>query len=247
MIRIFSDLHLEFGKRSLDRCINICKRNGHVKNLVLAGDITNFKKRNEILPLVVSELKKYHDNIFYVLGNHEFYTNGGDIHNDIKDYKKICSELRIILLDNDHYETDDFVFYGTTLWSNVTKDAYKRMNDKYSFNDIQEVLDVHEKSIELLGTFIDNYQVPKPLIVVTHHLPSFELIDPVYRDYNQLNTGFASNLDHLIKDPVKLWIYGHTHRPNDIHLNSVRLVCNPHGYPNERNYYTDCVVNYDTI
>ena len=64
-----------------------------------------------------------------------------------------------------------------------------------------------------------------------HHLPSFTLIDEEYKKYNDLNTGFASNLDYLICKPINYLIYGHTHKPRNTVINNVKLICNPHGYP----------------
>ena len=42
MIRIFSDLYLEFGLGAMKKCIDMCSKNP-TKYIVLAGDITNLK------------------------------------------------------------------------------------------------------------------------------------------------------------------------------------------------------------
>jgi pyruvate carboxylase len=41
---------------------------------------------------------------------------------------------------------------------------------------------------------------------------------------------FASDLAALVREPVKLWIHGHTHESMDYELNGTRVVCNPRGY-----------------
>lgn len=233
LVRIFSDLHLEFGLGPIKKCVDICSKN-RTKYVILAGDITNFKKREICLTQLVSELKPLTDKIIYILGNHEYYelgqTNAKDV---VGVYRDLCTKLDINFLENQHLETEDFTFYGTTLWSKLNEETYFRMNDKYSFSSRQEVLDIHKESVSKLESFIDEYKKDKKLVVISHHMPSFTLIDKEYKKFGSFNTGFASELDYMIKHPVSYWIFGHTHKPNNTMINGVNLMCNPHGYPKE--------------
>lgn len=212
------------------------------KYTILAGDITNFKKKDYILTRLISQLKPHTDHIIYILGNHEYYELGQTKVSEVKDaYSTLSNKLGINLLENEHLETDDFIFYGATMWSKMTEHAYRRMSDQFSFTNKEELLDIHEDSKSKLERFITEYKSEKPLIVITHHLPSFTLIDKEYEKYKDLNSGFASELDHLIRDPISYWIYGHTHKSNDTIINNVRLLCNPLGYPGiERANFKDC-------
>lgn len=239
MIRIFSDIHAEFGIDILKKCFDICSSN-RTKYLIFAGDITNFTKREKILTRL-SELKEYTDNIVYILGNHEYYGTK-DYKGALNEYKKLCNNLGIHLLENSSIETDDFIFYGSTMWTYPDTKAFTRMNDQYSFNDIQDVYDIHEESVFQLNKYLIEYKSTKPLVVITHHLPSFLLIEKKYQTYGSINTGFASELDEFIQRPIKYWIYGHTHSPNDTFINGVRLVCNSWGYPKENKNLNDCVL-----
>jgi Icc-related predicted phosphoesterase len=78
-----------------------------------------------------------------------------------------------------------------------------------------------------------------PVIMITHHLPSYSLIDPKYMKSKGsigptgLNQYFASHLDDLIKSPIKAWICGHTHTGFEKRINDVTVYCNPGGYPGE--------------
>jgi hypothetical protein len=72
----------------------------------------------------------------------------------------------------------------------------------------------------------------KELIIITHHMPSYDLITPKYKK-NMYNQCFASDCSKLFNNKIKLWIYGHTHDPNDAIINNIRFVCNPYGYPSE--------------
>ncbi len=241
LVRVFSDLHLEFGIDQIKKCVDICKQNP-TKYIILAGDITNFDRR-QILTKVVDCLKPYTEKIIYILGNHEYYTSAS-VNTDyeiIELYRKLCNELGIVLLENSDLETEDFIFYGATMWTSPTTEAFEMMNDR-CFHTQKEIINVHEKSVECLHNYLRNYSSEKQLIVITHHLPSFALIDRIYKRYENMNSGFASNLDHLIKYPVSYWVYGHTHSPSFRVLNGVKMICNPLGYKNENSEYNDCVL-----
>lgn len=70
-------------------------------------------------------------------------------------------------------------------------------------------------------------------VVVTHHGPSRACIAQRHLDHPRhgpLSICYASNLDHLVQPPVDLWMHGHLHDSVDMHLNGVRVVCNPRGY-----------------
>ncbi len=236
LVRLFSDLHLEFDLSPLKKISEICSLN-RTKYTILAGDITNFKKREFILTELVSTIKPHTDHIIYILGNHEYYELGSTKTHEVIDiYRELSNRLGITFLEDDHIETDDFIFYGATMWSKLNDDAYSQMADHF-FLKKQEILDIHEKSKLKLDKFLNGFGSgsgsEKPLIVITHHLPSFKLIDKVYERYGSLNTGFASELDYLIRYPVRYFLFGHSHKPNDIWINGVRLLCNPGGYPKE--------------
>ena len=56
------------------------------------------------------------------------------------------------------------------------------------------------------------------------------------------NQWFYCNMDNVIetqKDKIECWIYGHTHTPSNIKINSIPFLCNPIGYPNE-----NCKLNF---
>lgn len=84
----------------------------------------------------------------------------------------------------------------------------------------------------------DNLSHQTQNIVVTHHMPSFLLIDDKYKG-SLSNYGFASDQSRLFKD-VSLWIYGHTHHQKDELLfpfKNPRFLSNALGYPRENCSY----------
>ena len=81
-----------------------------------------------------------------------------------------------------------------------------------------------------------------PIVVITHHGPSYESIGREYRSgtYSHLNSAYASGiLDPMhsdsyskeIAENVKLWIHGHVHSSFDyVAEDGCRVVTNPRGY-----------------
>jgi Icc-related predicted phosphoesterase len=69
---------------------------------------------------------------------------------------------------------------------------------------------------------------------VSHHLPSWESVAERYRG-DKLSAAFASNLDAIIeREQPRLWIHGHTHDGFDYMIGETRVLCNPCGYPDDR-------------
>jgi Icc-related predicted phosphoesterase len=125
---------------------------------------------------------------------------------------------------------DDIRFLGTTLWFRETQDATMFNNMLSDFKLIedfqQKVYEENKKSITFLQDNVD-----KNDIVITHHLPSYQSVQPVYIG-EPTNCYYVCNMEELIlsKEP-SLWIHGHTHHSCDYSFQGTRIVCNPAGYP----------------
>ena len=83
-----------------------------------------------------------------------------------------------------------------------------------------------------------------PAVLLGHHAPSHQSIHERYRGEAIMNGAFCSNLDEFIlaHDRIKLWIHGHVHNTFDYYIGDTRIVCNPHGYPNEHNTFNPRLV-----
>ena len=75
---------------------------------------------------------------------------------------------------------------------------------------------------------------PAKTVVITHHFPHQNSCAPQWLD-DPLTSIFGSALPEDILLGAELWIHGHTHDSCDYRLadanRSVRIVCNPRGYP----------------
>src|SRR5207247_410900 len=76
-------------------------------------------------------------------------------------------------------------------------------------------------------------------VIVTHHLPSYQLQHPKYRALGTelLDTLFFSEiLDKLDLSQVQYWFAGHTHESVSIKYKGTNIIVNPYGYSKEKDY-----------
>ena len=238
-LRIFSDLHLEFFEWTPPPAA--------ADAIVLAGDIAVGVQG------VQWARRQFPDTpIVYVPGNHEFY--GARIPDALQEFRTEARRLGVHFLEGDECILGGTRFLGTTLWTDyelygsepadlerAMADAEIEMND---FRMIQWaggeplapalVRDMHLIGVAWLAQRLAE-PFAGPTVVVTHHLPHRECIHPKYEG-TRFNPCFASDLDHLVRAPVVLWVHGHTHESIDRRVNGTRVVCNPRGYlPREPN------------
>lgn len=175
LFQIFSDIHLEL----LNKKFSISSKFPVVADyLILAGDIgkvsdVNFKT---FIDFCSSSYKK----VFYVLGNHEFYSSHSMTKIKQKFSKFFSNYSNVYLLDNSFHQIDDYTIYGFTCWTRPIFDrtslAKEYLNDynKIKTNRGKFTVDDHrdlaEDEIARFKEFYHLYDSNK-LIVVTHFPP----------------------------------------------------------------------------
>jgi len=225
---LLSDLHFEFDRdmpefvEGLDNDVDV---------LVLAGDITVNDQIEDTLGLFCGRF----ENVVFVPGNHEYYHSSPQAISDIRD-RCLKRHANLDWLNNNVAVINGQRFLGSTGWfrDHPTNFPYERnMSDFNVINDFKPW--VYEEQARFEQFLEANLQVDD--IVVTHHLPSEVCIDDFFKG-SFLNRFFACDYSNLIysRGP-KLWMYGHTHFEQDQTISNTRLVCNPRGYPHERNAF----------
>lgn len=250
-IYLVSDTHLEFyynlqlyDSIKIENFIELPEINNNKKNILcLCGDIGN------------PELKTYKDFIKYyskffnqtiiIAGNHEFYkfqTYKLDYESRIQKIRDIVSDINNVkFLYQDSFKYEEIVFIGVVLWSDLGNDleildtvlCFDKINFKnnklISFYDYQQLhIDDKEKLIMKLEENKD-----KNIIVLSHHLPSFQLINEKYKN-DKNNIFFATDLEYLFYTyNIEYWFCGHTHYKTNKKINNTEIIIHPFGYPNE--------------
>ncbi len=233
-LQLMSDLHCEFWwndhgeKGFFDELLSKRKEyNTPIPDvLVLAGDIVTRSCAKYYL-------KMFSDNfpqVVFVAGNHEYYGS------TVRQAEDTLADINLSNFHWLHNKTLDLCgkrFVGSTLWfseENVKRSGVQEnwLNDFFQIegsNTREWIYTQHEQSKRWL---YDNVKLGD--IVVTHHLPSFDVVSARWRTSN-FNCFFASNQnDTIYQKKPSLWLYGHTHDSSDKVLSQTRCVVNPYGY-----------------
>jgi hypothetical protein len=124
----------------------------------------------------------------------------------------------------------------------------KYWNSRSDYQHIQELttpqdyLRQHRQDVRWLEKVLQADDFKGPRMVVTHHLPSLQLIEPRYQTPTPNRNGYyASGCEHLLP-MCDGWLCGHTHSPIDQIVSGTRCISNPVGYPWENSPYRPQVV-----
>ena len=141
----------------------------------------------------------------------------------------------IVFLQNERHDINDWLsIYGGTFWTNIPLSKHGAiegyMND-YSYIPNftpKDATDMHLNTVANLEKELQD----RRWIVMSHHKPSFDLIDDKYKTHENtdMNYAFASDIAIAKDDRIVAWVYGHTHTPRQIG----KFYCNPFGYPGKR-------------
>ena len=263
-ISVCSDLHLEFadlmlpGGEILLIAGDACEARA-IKPDMYTGQMPRLDKYqgperrpDRFYRFFKEECAKY-DQVLYIAGNHEFY--GGKFDQTVPMLRERLADTNVQVLERDTVEIAGWLFVGTTLWSD-TSDPMVELVVKEAMNDYRSIT---KKEFWGNQTTQANYRKLRPadttrefyksrdyieliaknnpdknIVVMTHHAPSAQSVDPMYLadKHREMNRAYYSDLDQLILDRenIKFWIHGHTHSNHDYMLGQCRVICHPRGY-----------------
>lgn len=241
IMQVISDLHLEQRKKGQSKCIAekiiVDGNRGQAKYLLIAGDIAPafYPSLHPFLNILTSQGSW--ERIFYLPGNHEYYSHRGM--QQVEEELNTFNMDKLTILQRSRLDLLEITLVGCTLWSELDENKFPEILSGYpDFSNIHvenkylqwsQYQELHHQDVMWLEDEIKK-ESEKPLWVATHHLPSYSCLHPKYKEA-PLNSCFANHLDYL--KPV-VWIFGHSHYPLDLTLNKTRYVSNPYGYSHEK-------------
>jgi predicted phosphodiesterase len=201
---------------------------------VIAGDLATFTTRQKVIDKLNDKYKgvKY-DHLIVVWGNHDYYvTDKWWWRHYSKQYKPPSRSDNFVKI------IGDVAFICTPMWTRLYRQSFisVSMND---YNHIKGFTTQAENEL-----FDWNYQwildriyqcksEGLKTVVVTHHGPHPDCIEPVYQ-YHPLNEAFYCLEESITKAFVDaepdIWIYGHSHSFDDRIIGKTRFIRNPYGY-----------------
>lgn len=167
--------------------------------------------------------------------------------------------VQLHFLQNSFVDIDGVRFAGDTCWTDYELDgnpdiamfdAGQYMNDyrriKY-FDTVRSVYrklipsDVLRMNLYAKQFIFDQIYLAQEedradrLVIVTHHGPTHMSIDPEFAG-NQLNPAYANNWGRKIayEGGPALWFHGHVHCDRHYECGDTLVLCNPWGYPGQR-------------
>lgn len=242
-IQYASDLHLEFSANSSYLKSNPLSPVGDI--LVLAGDIGYLNDDNYSKHPFWDWISKNYRQVIVAVGNHELYK--------YYDLAKMPIGLVCTIRENVkcYYnavvQVENIDFIVSTLWAKIPlEEAYvteQGVSDfkRILYNDSILTWDnfnrEHDKCFNFIKDKVEN-STAKHIVVVTHHVPSFQLISSDYAG-SRINGAFSVELGQYIeKSRVEYWIYGHSHRNIDKIIGQTKCVSNQLGYVFHNEHHT---------
>lgn len=246
-IQYASDLHLEMIEPERFNPAGILKPSAEY--LALCGDIGY--PEHPTLRMFLRWCSGNFRQVFWVPGNHEYYNQHGKPKLTIAQKNQLMHSLtlefsNVFLLNRSgmNLAGTNLKIIGCTLWTElapiVRRNVETYMNDMraiyteqgkpFSFDEWNAW---HQADVAWLQNEIHAARESgRQLLVLTHHLPTGQLIDKKYHGH-PLNYCFASPLDSMIQYPIRAWLCGHSHTAKDVRIHSVVCALNPMGYPGE--------------
>lgn len=234
-IQFISDLHFEFSQNVDFINSSPLKAVGEV--LVLAGD-TGYLNDEKLPKMKFWEWTSSNfKHVLLVPGNHEFY-NYADI---LSEGDSWCRMIKpnVGYYQNQVIRINDIDFILSTLWTDIPlsihKNLRRRMNDfRYilyggrTFNTDDCIVE-HKKCFSFIKQSVAE-STAKHIVVVTHHLPTMEIV-PQNLIWDNLDCGYATELsDFIKKSHIDIWIHGHSHSCSDTIIGNTHIVSNQVGY-----------------
>jgi len=231
-----SDIHLETHTSSHQKWYKIkpC-----APYLIIAGDLGTVS--NQLYKRFLSEVSSLFTYVFLISGNHEYYYVKGHFISDTdqwmsyvdQEIDKVIKEFNnVIFLQNNIFLIPDtrIAVYGTTLWSDILDE--ERSHIRKYINDYNQIpnfttfksSELYHQNVKKISSALNDHPDYK-FIVISHHLPSYDLIATKYLNCG-LNSAFTSQIELAKNEQILAWVAGHTHTPKQLG----KFYVNPIGY-----------------
>jgi len=231
--QVISDLHLEYKQNLLycDTFLTSC-----CDTLLVAGDLCNLNSachKEWLRDILLTRWK----HVIVTPGNHDYW----GLHLSDSRMHRMCDlynlfDGKIQWLHNSHIDLDNVRIIGTTLWSNlVMKSLFSSFSDIVKIHGftVDEFNKLHTECVNYLRQALSDVPSGMRVIVLTHHLPCWSLVDLVYiRDRFSEAWACTDMNDLLLEygDIIDYWVYGHSHEFRDDSFYNIRFIRNPLGY-----------------
>ena len=257
-IQLVSDVHLELRSKPEAKQAVIDQLVSNAQDadlLVVAGDVSPNPNTRKLFLEALASSPCWPLGIVLVLGNHDYWSSWNTANETDAAFSQgkwgpgsiadeaVPSDRVHILQRRSLILSNGVRILGCTLWSDAQPGLGELMNDFVKIPGtrkmkltLQGFRDLHLRDKAWLEAELNKPFGEGKTLVVTHHAPSFRVLEAFNSKTgagSPYASGYASHLDGLV-EKADLWCFGHTHRFFDAKFgNKGRLVSNPLGYPGE--------------
>ena len=216
---------------------------------VVAGDVA--RDRDVLIDTLTHLGKCYPGGVFYIDGNEEHKDRYEDLGNSYRDLHQRIGQIKnVVYLQDNVVIADGVAILGTNAW--WTYDFDPCISVDQSIMHIQEHFNIsnsaaasitgiayHDAAYLIKGVQkLQKHSEAKAIVVVSHTVPAPWLIahDPELVDtwrFNGMgNTQISRAIHEDTENKIKMWCFGHYHRPVDQQLGGIQYLSNPKGRGN---------------
>jgi hypothetical protein len=216
---------------------------------VVAGDVA--RNRERLLGALENLGQCYPGGVFYIDGNDEHRDYFHDIGASYRDlYKDIENIPNVIYLQDNVVIVNGVALLGTNAW--WTYDFDPTMSVDASMQSIQDHFGITTSDAANLNGIAYNdaaylinsvrklqkHQEVVAIVIVSHTVPAPWIVshDPdlvnTWRFNSMGNSQITRCIDEDTENKIKMWCFGHYHRPVDQILGGVQYISNPRGRGN---------------
>jgi len=212
---------------------------------IVAGDVA--RDRTLVLD-TLEQLSKVYLGVFYVDGNDEHKNYAEDLTTSYNELAELIAPMEnVIYLHDNVVVMNGIAILATNGWWSYDFDpsldleqsvTWVQHKDKISQMAAIGINATAYRDAGYLANSVaklQTYQDVKSIIIVTHTVPTTEIIkhDLQLVDSWRFNSMGNSRIQDAIKEDcenkIKLWCFGHYHRPVDTVIDGIRYVSNPRG------------------
>jgi len=216
---------------------------------VVAGDVA--RDRDVLIDTLTHLGKCYPGGVFYIDGNEEhkdYYEDLGDSYRDL--YQQVAQIKNVVYLQDNVIIVNGVAILGTNAW--WTYDFDPCMSVDQSMMHIQEHFHIsnsaatsitgvaYHDAAYLISSVqkLQTHSEVKAIILVSHTVPAPWLIshDPdlvdTWRFNGMGNTHISRAIEEDTENKIKMWCFGHYHRPVDQQSGGIHYLSNPRGRGN---------------
>jgi predicted phosphodiesterase len=212
---------------------------------IVAGDVA----RDRALVIdTLEQLSKVYTGVFYVDGNDEHKDYSEDLTTSYMELTELISSMgNVVYLHDNVVVMNGIAILATNGWWSYDFDpnldlaqsiTWLQHKDRISQNAAITINATAYRDAGYMSNSVaklQTYQDVKSIIIVTHTVPTPEIIqhDLQLIDSWRFNSMGNSRMKDVLKEDcenkIKLWCFGHYHRPVDTVIDGIRYVSNPRG------------------